>query len=229
MSLRGLAAASFAALRVPTHLVSRLPAGVQAPTALQRAALARLMPRTPSEVALEPPPRSAVIRWPTGSGKTLAYALPLLSSIDPHRGGVQAVVVLPTRELVLQTLHVFQRLARHGRSNRKGNALKVMSLMGRVNTMMETELYHRPPAIAIGTPQPLSTLLRSGVLALTPDPRGRYLVCDEVDALVADHRWPHMASLLAATGPEDAPPARQKITRGGAPASLLPLTLNPSP
>ena len=39
---------------------------------------------------------------PTGSGKTLAFAIPLLKSLAPARGQVQAVVIAPSRELVLQ-------------------------------------------------------------------------------------------------------------------------------
>ena len=38
----------------------------------------------------------------TGSGKTLAYLLPLLSEIDATKKKIQAVVMLPTRELALQ-------------------------------------------------------------------------------------------------------------------------------
>src|SRR3989441_5003413 len=49
----------------------------------------------------------------TGSGKTLAYALPILQRIDNHARGLQALVLVPTRELAVQVAGEFERLARH--------------------------------------------------------------------------------------------------------------------
>lgn len=48
---------------------------------------------------------------PTGSGKTLAYLLPLVQSLGPAGRGVQAVVLVPSRELALQTEGVFRQMA----------------------------------------------------------------------------------------------------------------------
>lgn len=42
----------------------------------------------------------------TGSGKTLAYLLPIFSKILPSRAAVQAIVVVPTRELGMQVRHL---------------------------------------------------------------------------------------------------------------------------
>lgn len=56
------------------------------------------------------------VRSQTGSGKTLAYAVPILNalqSINPklQRGdGVQAVIIVPTRELALQTDELFGKI-----------------------------------------------------------------------------------------------------------------------
>src|SRR5690349_24633324 len=49
----------------------------------------------------------------TGSGKSLAYALPILQRIDNHARGLQALVLVPTRELAVQVAGEFERLARH--------------------------------------------------------------------------------------------------------------------
>src|SRR5579864_9459316 len=43
----------------------------------------------------------------TGSGKTLAFALPILERINPSEKAPQALVLAPTRELVLQISQVF--------------------------------------------------------------------------------------------------------------------------
>lgn len=60
--------------------------------------------------------KNVFVRSQTGSGKTLAYAIPIvegLRSIEPHinrKDGIKAVVVVPTRELALQTYELFLKL-----------------------------------------------------------------------------------------------------------------------
>ena len=49
---------------------------------------------------------------PTGSGKTLAFALPMVDRCDPAQAGVQALVLVPTRELAVQVLSVIEELTR---------------------------------------------------------------------------------------------------------------------
>lgn len=214
---RGMA--SFVELGVPPHLISRMARNMQIhePTPVQEAALQLLMPARGG--AQRTPPRSVVVRWPTGSGKTLSYMLPMMARIDPSAFGVQAVIVAPTRELCLQTLRVLKVLSDHGRANRKGHSVTVMSVMGRVNTKMESELQHHPPHILVGTPQPLGALLFSGVVPLTKNVAGRTLILDEVDALAQRFRWPHLLRVLAAPPPlQVEPPTRRKGGKGSAAA-----------
>lgn len=60
--------------------------------------------------------RDILVRSQTGSGKTLAYALPIvqqLQEIQPkitRTDGIFALVIVPTRELAIQTLEVFIKL-----------------------------------------------------------------------------------------------------------------------
>ncbi|KAJ8957609.1 hypothetical protein NQ314_006535, partial [Rhamnusium bicolor] len=60
--------------------------------------------------------KNVLIRSQTGSGKTLAYAIPImdaLQSINPklqRSEGVQAIIVVPTRELALQTHELFGKI-----------------------------------------------------------------------------------------------------------------------
>ena len=46
----------------------------------------------------------------TGSGKTLAFSLPMMQLIDPELNDVQAIVLVPTRELAQQVLEVVTSL-----------------------------------------------------------------------------------------------------------------------
>lgn len=62
--------------------------------------------------------QDALVRSQTGSGKTLAYAIPILHALQnikpkiDRSSGVRALIVLPTRELALQTYEWFLKLVR---------------------------------------------------------------------------------------------------------------------
>lgn len=88
--------------------------------------------------------RDLILLSPTGSGKTLAYLLPLVSSLKEGVDGVQAVVLVPSRELALQIEQVFKAM---------GTGWNVMSCYGGRPAMEE----HRTmkgirPSVIIGTP-----------------------------------------------------------------------------
>lgn len=88
--------------------------------------------------------KDLILLSPTGSGKTLAYLLPLLEHLKEGIQGVQAVVLVPSRELALQTEQVFKSM---------GTPFRVMSCYGGRPTMDE----HRTmngihPSVIIGTP-----------------------------------------------------------------------------
>lgn len=51
-----------------------------------------------------------VLLAPTGSGKTLAYLLPLCGQLDAQSDALQAVIVVPSRELAMQIDDVFRSL-----------------------------------------------------------------------------------------------------------------------
>jgi len=53
---------------------------------------------------------SVVLLSPTGSGKRLAYLLPLLQKLDAKNDQLQALVIVPSRELAIQTVDVARRI-----------------------------------------------------------------------------------------------------------------------
>lgn len=88
--------------------------------------------------------KNLVLLSPTGSGKTLAYLLPLVQRLDAGSDEVQAVVLVPSRELALQTETVFKQM---------GTPFRVMSCYGGRPAMDE----HRTmngihPQVIVGTP-----------------------------------------------------------------------------
>lgn len=57
--------------------------------------------------------KDILARAKNGTGKTGAYCIPVLEQIDPSRDVIQALVIVPTRELALQTSQICIELAKH--------------------------------------------------------------------------------------------------------------------
>jgi superfamily II DNA/RNA helicase len=111
-----------------------------------------------------------VLLSPTGTGKTLAYLLPLLQQLDASSDAVQALVVVPGRELALQTDTVLRDM---------GSGFRSLSCYGGRAAMDEhRKLKEVKPQIVFGTPGRLNDHLdkenisRYGI---------RWLVIDEFD------------------------------------------------
>lgn len=93
-----------------------------------------------------------ILLSPTGSGKTLAFLLPVVSRLRSGVIGVQALVVVPSRELALQIEQVFRQM---------GTDFKVNSCYGGHPVRTEKNNLIQPPAILIGTPGRLVYHLRN--------------------------------------------------------------------
>ncbi|WP_299391057.1 DEAD/DEAH box helicase [uncultured Gelidibacter sp.] len=86
---------------------------------------------------------NTILLSPTGTGKTLAFLLPLLDTLDPTESDVQALIIVPSRELAIQ----IEQVARNMGSGFKINAV----YGGRPMAKDKIELKHTP-AVLIGTP-----------------------------------------------------------------------------
>ena len=53
---------------------------------------------------------NTVILSPTGTGKTLAFLLPLIKTLNPNSQDVQALILVPTRELAIQIEQVVRNM-----------------------------------------------------------------------------------------------------------------------
>lgn len=49
----------------------------------------------------------------TGTGKTAAFAIPVIEKLDPESKEVQALILCPTRELVIQVSEEFRKLMKY--------------------------------------------------------------------------------------------------------------------
>ncbi|MCM1070124.1 MAG: DEAD/DEAH box helicase [[Clostridium] fimetarium] len=111
-----------------------------------------------------------ILLAPTGSGKTAAFALRLLRALGPSDGKrVQAVVMAPSRELVIQIADVLRPVAA---------GLKTVAFYGGHNMADEVKSLSPLPDIIVATPgRLLDHLLRRNLDLATCDA----LVLDEYD------------------------------------------------
>lgn len=113
---------------------------------------------------------SAIIYSPTGSGKTLAFSVTLLKALknfDTEK--LQAVIIAPSRELVIQISDVIRPIATN---------YKVTSLYGGHNVADEKNSLQNVPSIIVGTPGRLLDHANRGNIDLT---NVRQLILDEFD------------------------------------------------
>lgn len=114
--------------------------------------------------------RDVILLSPTGSGKTLAYLLPILQKLDVSSKEVQAVVIVPNRELAIQSAEVLQLLTK---------AMKGFACYGGRPTMDEhRQLRQVQPQIVFATPGRLNDHLDKRNISIEAI---QYVVIDEFD------------------------------------------------
>ncbi|TKW37002.1 hypothetical protein SEVIR_1G019000v4 [Setaria viridis] len=147
--------------RVPDHVLQRAEeVGYVVPTEVQEQSLPLLLSG-----------QDCILHAQTGSGKTLAYLLSVFSAIDFRRSSVQALVVVPTRELGIQVTKVARLLA--------AKACTVMALLdGGMLKRQKSWVKAEPPAIIVATVPSLCQMVERRAFSLQSM---RVLVIDEVD------------------------------------------------
>lgn len=110
-----------------------------------------------------------VLLAPTGSGKTLAFTVPMIESLAPPSGCVQAVVIAPSRELVIQIADVIRPVAA---------GFKTVALYGGHSTTDEANSLKTTPDIVVATPGRLVDHIRRGNIDISS---ASTLVIDEYD------------------------------------------------
>ena len=113
--------------------------------------------------------RDLVLLSPTGSGKTLAFLLPLLQSLNNDEKEVQALILVPSRELALQIEQVFKQM---------NTGFKVNCCYGGHDIKTEKNNFAQPPAVLIGTPGRLAYHVRHANFNTAAV---KFLVLDEFD------------------------------------------------
>ena len=112
----------------------------------------------------------------TGSGKTAAFGIPFVNDVvDPEEKAVQAIVLLPTRELALQVAAELARIAVH-------RPITVAPIYGGAPMGRQVEMLRAGAQIVCGTPGRILDHLRRGTLNLD---RVKCAVLDECDEMLS--------------------------------------------
>ena len=126
----------------------------------------------------------------TGSGKTAAFSIPLIEAIDPKVRGIQALIVVPTRELASQAADELKSLSRF-------DPVRPVVLCGGTSIKPQINaLRGHSTRVAVGTPGRILDHLQRGTLRLGSV---RYLVLDEADRMLDMGFAPDVGRILSYT------------------------------
>lgn len=114
-------------------------------------------------------------RAKNGTGKTAAFAIPCLDQVDSLQDHTQVLILVPTRELALQTSAVMKQISKH-------TDIKIMVTLGGTSLKDDILRLMKPIHVMIGTPGRILDLANKNVLNLEKAP---LFVMDEADKLLS--------------------------------------------
>jgi ATP-dependent RNA helicase DeaD len=178
---------SFNDFNLPSFLREGLKRlGFVSPTGIQSEAIPTLMTG-----------QDLIAQSQTGSGKTGAFAIPMLARVTRNSRELQALVMVPTRELCLQVTNVVKQMA--------GPAVRVTPIYGGASMGGQIRgLSQGGYQVVIGTPGRLRDHLNRGTLRLD---KLRMVVLDEADEMLDRGFVQDIEAIL-----EAAPPVAQRQT-----------------
>jgi ATP-dependent RNA helicase DeaD len=138
---------------------------ISEPTEIQIQAIPHILNNTTDLVAVAQ----------TGTGKTAAFCLPILQSIDPKLPKIQALVLVPTRELGQQVAREFFLFSKHL------SRIFAESVYGGAPIEDQIQRLKRSTHVVVATPGRLLDLLERKALNLQDL---KYLVLDEADEMM---------------------------------------------
>lgn len=130
--------------------------------------------------------RDILARAKNGTGKTAAFCIPVLERVDVSRNDIQAMLLVPTRELALQTAQVCKELGKH---------LKVEVMVTTGGTTLKDDIMrlYQTVHIVVATPGRIVDLAGKGVAKLN---NCTTLVMDEADKLLSPEFQPIIEQLI---------------------------------
>ena len=117
--------------------------------------------------------KSVIARAKTGTGKTGAFIVPIMEMMSGSRK-IEALIVVPTRELASQVSTFAQKLGNHLH-------IYTTTVYGGASINVQMQALRSRPNIVVGTPGRLLDLIKHGALDLDDI---KYLVLDEADIML---------------------------------------------
>jgi ATP-dependent RNA helicase DeaD len=142
----------------------------------------------------------------TGSGKTAAFSIPMIQSLDGDKPYIQALVLVPTRELAMQVTEEFNKLAKYSK-------LRAYPIYGGQSITPQIErLRKKTPQVVIATPGRLidhierETIDLQDINFVVLDEADRMLdmgFIDDIDYILRQIPRGNQTALFSATMPEE--------------------------
>jgi ATP-dependent RNA helicase DeaD len=109
----------------------------------------------------------------TGTGKTAAFSLPLISRVK-SKGPIQALIIVPTRELAIQVTSEIRKFSKY-------MGIRSLAVYGGQSINIQKEQLRRGIQIIVATPGRLIDHLKQGTIQLEDV---NYVVLDEADRML---------------------------------------------
>jgi ATP-dependent RNA helicase DDX6/DHH1 len=150
-------------------------AGFEKPSPIQEEAIPAALGR-----------RDILARAKNGTGKTAAFVIPALEKINPKVSKIQCLILVPTRELAMQTSQVCKTLGKH-------LGINVMVTTGGTGLRDDIIRLQDPVHVVVGTPGRILDLAGKNVADLSECPM---FIMDEADKLLSAEFTPVIEQLL---------------------------------
>ncbi len=168
---------------LPPLSLGDLPAALR--EAVARANWNSLMPVQAHALPYALSGRDLMVQARTGSGKTGAFLLPMLDRLKKNADRVQALILVPTRELAVQVENEAKTLF-------QGTGLKAAAVYGGVGYGKQMEALREGVQVVVGTPGRILDHLLRRTLSLD---YLSMLVFDEADRMLSIGFYPDMKEI----------------------------------
>jgi len=121
--------------------------------------------------------KNLIARAKNGTGKTASYSIPIIEKVDTSKNCIQALVLVPTRELAMQTSFVIKELGKHK---------KIECMVSCGGNPVKEDIYrlYQTVHVIVATPGRILDLATRGVAVMD---QCNMVVLDEVDKLLSDN------------------------------------------
>lgn len=146
-----------------------------------------LMPVQERSIPLMREAGDLIVQAQTGSGKTGAFGIPIIEGVDTESNKIQALVMLPTRELALQVAQELTAIGKH-------RGVRCLAIYGGVGYGAQLEGLEEGVHVVVGTPGRILDHIGNGRMDFSSL---KNLILDEADEMLSLGFWPDMREIAS--------------------------------